>query len=142
MLLNRLSPVRLLAMGSPLDVFSELVNDRPIFAPSGYPALNCWADEGSFYVEAELPGIDMDDLEIVVAKGNVLAIKGRRKESQCENGKWLRRERGYGEFERRVELPGPVAEDGIVASLKNGVLTITLPKAPQIRPRKIEVKAA
>ena len=142
MLLNRLSPLRLLEMNSPLDLFDGLAGDRPIFAPSGYPALNCWSDEGNFYVEAELPGIDMNELEIFVDRGNLLAIKGRRKEGQCENGKWLRRERGYGEFERRMELPGPVAEDGIEASLQNGVLSITLPKAPTIRPRKIEVKSA
>jgi len=142
MLLNRFSPLRLLEMGYPLDVLGELAGTRPTFAPTGYPALNCWTDDSNFYVEAELPGIGMNDLEIFVDQGNLLTIKGRRNECQCESGKWLRRERGYGEFERRMELPGPVAEDGIEASLKNGVLSIKLPKAAQIRPRKIEVKAA
>src|SRR5690242_21218150 len=60
-------------------------------------------------------------------------FKGRRKESLCDSGKWLRRERGHGEFERRMELPGPVAEDGIAASLQNGVLSITLPDRKSTR---------
>jgi HSP20 family protein len=142
MLLNRLSPLSLLEMRSPLELLDGFASARPMFAPTGYPALNCQADDANFYVVAELPGIEMNDLEIFVDQGNVLAIKGRRNECQCEGGKWMRRERGYGEFERRIELPGPVAEDGIEASLKHGVLSITLPKAAQIRPRKIEVKSA
>jgi HSP20 family protein len=142
MLLNHFSPLRLLEMGSPLDVLGELTGARPMFAPTGYPALNCWSDDTNFYVEAELPGIDMNDLEILVDRGSLLSIKGRRNDCQCESGKWLRRERGYGEFQRRMELPGPVAEEDIEATLKNGVLLIKLPKAPQIRPRKVEVKAA
>jgi HSP20 family protein len=142
MLLNRLAPLRLLETRSPFQLLDDFANNRPMFAASGYPMLNCWADDANFYVEAELPGIDLNDLEIFVDQGNVLTIKGRRAEGHCEAAKWLRRERGYGEFARRMELPGPVADGGVEASLKNGVLSITLPKAAQIRPRKIEVKSA
>ena len=143
MLLNRMSPLRLLEeMRTPFELFEETVAGRPMFAPAGFPAVNAWADDDKFYVEAEIPGLALNDLELFVVDGNVLHIKGQRPECKCAGGTWLRRERGYGSFERQVPLPGPVDAEQIEAVLQNGVLTITLPKAPEIKPRRIEVKAS
>src|SRR5205809_289132 len=110
--------------------------------PTGYPLLNAWEDEHNFYVEAEVPGLALEDLDISMTDRSTITIRGTRKEPTLEGGQWHRRERAFGEFERSLELPGAVDADNVEASFKNGVLTIKLPKAPELRPRKIEVKAS
>lgn len=116
-------------------------NGRQSLAPTQYPAVNLWEDGDNYYAEAELPGIGMDDLEIYVNGGTQLIIKGERKEPACEQGAWHRRERGYGKFAKTLELPSPVNEESVAASLKQGVLMVTLPKREEAKPRRIEVKA-
>lgn len=110
--------------------------------PTGYPLLNAWEDEQNFFVEAELPGLALEDLDISMTDRNTITIKGTRKEPTVEGGQWHRRERAFGEFERSLELPGAVDADHVEAKFTNGVLTIKLPKAPELRPRKIEVMAS
>jgi HSP20 family protein len=105
-----------------------------------HPLLNVWEDAECFWAEAELPGLALDDLEICMTDRNTITIKGTRKEPAIDGGRWHRRERAYGCFERSLTLPGAVDEGQVEASFKHGVLTIKLPKAPELRPRKIEVK--
>lgn len=107
---------------------------------AGYPALNAWEDDAGYYVEAELPGIELADLEIVVVGGQ-LTIKGERKAPTVEKGAWHRRERAFGSFTRVLDLPAAVDSDRVEAKLTNGVLLVSLPKSEKARPRKIEVKA-
>lgn len=109
--------------------------------PSVYPALNVWEDDEKLYVEAELPGMELGDLEIYVNAGNLLTIQGQRKEPPVEQGTWHRRERGYGKFSRVFELPTDVQPDKVEAHFRHGVLMITLPKREEVKPRRIEVKA-
>ncbi len=106
-----------------------------------FPALNIWQDEGSVYAEAELPDMDLNDLEIFVTGGNQLTIKGERKQPKLEHGTWHRQERGFGSFARVVNLPVDVNAEKVEARLTNGVLSITMPKSEAARPRKITVKA-
>lgn len=108
---------------------------------AGFPALDLWQDGENLYVEAELPGMDLNDLEIYVTGGNQLTIKGERKAPTVEGGTWHRQERGYGSFSRLLELPQDVDEENVEAELRNGVLTITLPKREEAKPRKIAVKS-
>jgi len=112
----------------------------PGFTPA-YPALNVWEDEGNVYVEAELPGMAEDDLEVYVTGGNQLTLKGERKQPRHERGHWHRQERGFGSFTRLVTLPGPVDADRVSAAFSHGVMTITLPKAESAKPRRITVKS-
>lgn len=106
-----------------------------------FPALNVWERDGELELEAELPGIRSDDLDISVV-GKQLLIKGRRPDFQPDEGvSFHRRERGVGEFVRVLELPVEVDPDAVQAKLADGVLLITLPKAAAAKPRKIEVKA-
>ena len=125
------------------DLFENLgVNGRGWTAlAASYPALNVWEDEGHLYLEAELPGMDLEDLEIFVTGGDQLTLKGERKQPAVENGTWYRQERGFGTFLRTVTLPSPVNADKVEARFLNGVLTITLPKAEAAKPRKITVKS-
>lgn len=105
-----------------------------------YPAVNVWEDSDHVYAEAELPGMELNDLEIYVTGGNQLSLKGQRQEPTFGKGVWHRRERGFGTFHRVITLPVDVDADKVEARFAHGVLTITLPKTETARPRKITVK--
>ena len=106
-----------------------------------YPALNLWEDGENLYAEAELPGLRLDDLEILI-QGNELTLKGQRAPMNGANVVYHRRERGTGEFVRFMTLPVEVNADKVEAQFKDGVLSIVMPKAEQARARKISVKTA
>lgn len=116
------------------------VNLPRTFGHQVFPALNLWEDQEKVWVEAELPGFELGDLEIYVNGGKQLTIKGERKRLSQEGGVWHRQERSCGAFERSVELPHDVDSDKVTAELKQGVLTISLPKREEAKPRRIEVK--
>lgn len=123
-------------------LFGRYGNGAREFSVGGYPPLNLWEDESNLYVEAELPGFNLDDLEMYVTDGNQLRMKGERKRPEVEKGTWHRQERGFGAFSRLMELPRPVDSDHVSAEFKHGVLTITLPKKEEAKPRRIEVKVS
>lgn len=106
-----------------------------------FPPLNVWEDGERLMVEAETPGLDMNDIEVQVV-GNELTIKGERKPFEGQNPTYHRQERGTGSFTRTVTLPIDVNADKVEAVLKDGVLTIALPKAEEAKARKITVKTA
>lgn len=105
-----------------------------------FPAVNVWEDAESVYVEAELPGLKLEDIELVVV-GDELTIKGKRKEVCEEEVCYHRRERGSGSFSRVFRLPVAVNAEKVEATLRDGVLNVIMPKAEEAKPRKIEVKA-
>jgi HSP20 family protein len=111
------------------------------FSSQVFPPINLYDDGESFVVRAEIPGIDKNDLEIH-ATADALSIKGQRKrENTTENVSFHRRERDYGYFDRSVSLPLPINSEKIVASYKLGVLEVVLPKAEEMKPRKVAVEA-
>ena len=123
-------------------LFEGLFERAPAAGPVGtnaFPTLNVWEDDGKLYVEAELPGLKLDDLELYV-DGNELTVKGQRQETREEDASYHRRERGVGPFSRVIQLPVEVDAENVDAALRNGILTITLPKAQAVMPRRIEVK--
>lgn len=104
-----------------------------------YPSLNIWEENDALKIEAELPGLKAEDLDLTVL-GSELTIQGRI--AQVPEGQTVHRcERPSGDFRRVVRLPVDVEGDKIVASLNNGVLLITLPKAAGAKPQKIKVNA-
>jgi HSP20 family protein len=109
-------------------------------APS-FPPVNVWEDDEAYHLEAELPGLKREDLDVQVRQRNQLTIQGERKPDPALQGAWHRRERGTGRFQRTFSLPVPVDADKVEARLENGVLHLTLPKAAEARPRRITVKA-
>ena len=121
------------------DQMDQLWNGARAAAPAAYPALNLWDDGENFYAEAELPGFKIEDIDLAVA-GSELQIRGRRESGSKEGWAVHRRERSSCEFARAVVFPGEIDQDRVEAALKDGVLRITLPKAPTAKPRKIEVK--
>jgi HSP20 family protein len=97
-----------------------------------------------FTVTASVPGVPASDIDITVL-GDTLRIRGQRKEETeetGEGGRWLLRERRFGAFERTVSLPAVVNPEGAAAEFKDGVLTVTLPKADMAKPRSIPVTGA
>jgi HSP20 family protein len=105
-----------------------------------FPALNVWEDASHLYAEAEVPGLDMKDLEMYV-EGDELTVKGRRPTFNEKDWTYHRRERGTGEFCRTVRLPVQVEADKVEATLSDGVLKIVLPKAEAAKARRIKVTA-
>ncbi len=120
------------------QLFRDYAEDGPAYE-FPYPAVNVWEDDANLYAEAELPGFKIDDVEIHV-RGSELSISGERKAQESRGATWHRRERGFGKFHRTLELPVEIEADKVQATLKNGILAVTLPKAAEARPRKIEVK--
>lgn len=104
----------------------------------GFPALNVWETSDTVHVEAELPGLRAEDLDINVV-GRDLTLKGARQSAAGEGMTYHRRERAVGDFMRHLKLPAEVNADAVEASLREGVLLINLPKAEAARPRKISV---
>jgi HSP20 family protein len=109
---------------------------------AGFPPLNLWEEADSLVVEAELPGLDMKDLEIYVTGTDQLTIKGERKSDAPPKGVQHRQERPSGSFVRVLTLPVPVDANKVEARLENGVLQLRLPKHETAKPRKIAVKSA
>src|SRR5687768_6828123 len=118
-------------------------DDAPVARPYGpaYPALNTWEDADNAWVEAELPGLGLDDIEVLVNGGEV-TINGQRKLGEPEGAAWHRRERSHGRFSRTLTLPWDVDADKVHAALHDGVLTVQLPKAETAKPRKVKVTSA
>ena len=128
-------------------LFENFFEDLPAARPyaRGWPALNTWEDGDNAYVEAELPGLSMDDVEVYVT-GDQLTISGERKiadpQTGAGTGSWHRRERSQGRFSRTVSLPWEINADRVEARLQDGVLTVRLPKCESCKPKKVKVLTA
>ena len=106
-----------------------------------FPPANVWTSDDKLVFTFELPGVKADDLEIS-AKADTLTVKGSRKPDVLPEGaQYVRQERGSGSFTRSFALPFKIDQDAVEASYINGVLTITLPKAREVQPRKIAIAA-
>jgi HSP20 family protein len=106
-----------------------------------FPALNVSEDDDNIYVRAELPGVSPKEIEITAQENNLI-IKGERKiAAEGERVSYHRREREAGSFQRITSLPVRIEGSKVTAVCKNGVLTVTLPKAPEVKPRQIKVKS-
>ena len=109
---------------------------------AGYPAMNIWSDADGVVVTAELPGVNLDELDIAV-QGNTLTLKGNRSRPEMgENVVVHRQERSYGQFRRVLQLPFEVEAGQVEAAYEHGVLRIQLPRAESAKPKKIVVKQA
>jgi HSP20 family protein len=112
--------------------------NQPALA-SSYPPLNIWGDSDKVYAEAELPGMQLDHLEIYVTEENQLTIQGERRKLELDKGVWYGQERGFGQFSRTIRLPVKVDADKVEARFEHGVLFVTLPKSEAAKPRRISV---
>ncbi|MFA4966421.1 MAG: Hsp20/alpha crystallin family protein [Thermoleophilia bacterium] len=108
---------------------------------SWLPAVDVFDRQDAVVLKAELAGMDPDDIQIEV-EDNVLTIKGERKfEEKVDNERYYRVERRFGSFQRSLALPQGVRADEIGAAYDDGILTVTVPKAEEEKPKRIEVRA-
>jgi HSP20 family protein len=122
------------------DEFFGMVPARTERGTMWSPAVDVREDEDNFYVEAELPGMTKDDIELEVEQ-NRLSIRGERKFEKKEEGEnYHFMERSYGSFYRSFTLPKNVDADAINAGYKDGMLTVTLPKKEEVKPKKVSIK--
>jgi len=103
------------------------------------PPVDIQETEDAFRLFAELPGLTKEDIQITL-ENNVLRLSGERKlEKDVKKDNYQRIERVYGSFARSFSLPHQVNSEGVTASFENGVLTVSVPKAEQSKPRKISI---
>jgi HSP20 family protein len=107
-----------------------------------FPPVNVWTSDESVIVSAELPGMELENLDISV-HGETLTIRGGRARQELKEGdKFQRRERLVGSFSRALQLPFRVDAEKVDAHFNRGVLTVKLPRAEADKPRKITVRPA
>jgi HSP20 family protein len=105
-----------------------------------FPLMNVTEGQDNYYVRAELPGFEADDLDISVT-GDTLSISGERKlPVEDEKARYHRREREAGRFSRIISLPAQMDTGKVEANCTDGVLTVVLPKAEAAKPKQITVK--
>ena len=122
------------------DLFTKVADSGLSSLHAGvFPAINLAEDKENYYIRAELPGIAAEDLDIQ-ATGTNLSISGERKISAEKDGvRYHRREREAGKFSRAISLPGDIDPEGVRASLADGILKVSVPKAEKAKPRQIEI---
>jgi len=105
------------------------------------PAIEVFEKEDKFVVKAELPGMKEEDIDVSVV-GDTLTVKGARKaESEVKEEDYYCCERSYGSFSRSIALPSSVNAIKIEANYEGGILEVSLPKAPEVKPKKIAISA-
>jgi HSP20 family protein len=113
--------------------------DSPIGQAWGGLPVAMWQDDDHVDIEADLPGVAENDVDVTVQNG-MLFIRGERKPE--EGRQYLYNSRSYGRFERVITLPEAVNTDDVQARLNCGVLYIVLPKSPEAKPKKITLKTS
>ncbi|NZA25934.1 Hsp20/alpha crystallin family protein [Luteimonas sp. SJ-92] len=102
------------------------------------PRVDIMEEGNRFVIHADLPGVDPQEVEVLMDKG-ILSIRGERRSAASEEARYSRIERRSGSFHRRFALPDSADPEGITASGSNGVLEISIPKRPETTPRRIQV---
>jgi HSP20 family protein len=127
-----------------LRAFQDTMS-RLLAEPSGrpwVPAVDIKETENELIFKADIPDVDMKDVDLKMENGT-LTIRGERKfEAGKEEGGWHRVERSYGSFERMFTLPDTVNPEGVKADYKNGTLTVTLAKKEVAKPRQIKIEVS
>lgn len=124
------------------DRLSRLVNNIQDGRKNEFPPINIWASEEKIVVVAEVPGINAEDIDLQVLN-QTMTLKTKRDFANPEEGQsFHRRERGYGQFTRSIELPYAIDSEKVEASLSNGMLRIELTRAAADLPKKITVHAS
>ena len=143
--LTRWEPMReMMTLREAMDRLFDDAFTRPLNVRDGgwsSPAIDMYQTDDDVVVKAALPGFKADNVQINVT-GDMLTIRGETKNEEEQKDKaWHIREQRWGSFERTVALPTDVIADKANADFSDGILTITLPKAEEVKPKTITVKA-
>ena len=139
--LTRWEPVReMMTLCEAMDRLFDDAFTRPLSVRDGWTMASPETDN-EVIVKASIPGLKAEDVQINVS-GDVLTLKGEvKQEEERQDKAWHIREHRFGSFERSIALPTDVKSDKAEAMFENGILTITLPKADEVKPRTINIKA-
>lgn len=119
--------------------FGDVTDGSSVVTSQWTPRVDIREEANRFVIQADLPGVDPAEVEILMDKG-ILSIKGERKSEFAESDEhYSRIERRHGGFHRRFALPDSADAEGITAEGRNGVLEISIPKRPETTPRRIQV---
>ncbi len=121
--------------------FEEFDREGVFEATGDYPRTNLYDVGNAFVLEADVPGLELSNLELTLTQ-DIISVKGERKADAPEGYSAYRQERAPFRFSRSYALPAKVDPEKTTATLKDGVLTITLEKAPEVKPRQITVRAS
>ncbi len=145
--LTRWEPVReMMTLREAMDRLFDDAFTRPLNLRDGgwsAPAIDMYQTDDDVVVKAALPGFKSDEVQINVT-GDMLTLKGEMKheeDTQDKDKAWHIREQRWSSFERSITLPTDVKADKASADFEDGILTITLPKAEEVKPKTITVKA-
>ena len=116
----------------------DAINEKSVEEPKVIFPIDIRVADDEYLVEAFLPGVSAEDLDIQI-ESNVVTLKGEISIERKEDDRYLLQERPSGMFQRSIELPDDVEADKVEAELKNGVLTLRLPKSELAKPRKIKI---
>ncbi len=105
-----------------------------------FPPMNITQDDDNFYLRAEVPGVKPDELSISAVRNRVSLAGKREIQREHERASYHRKERAEGSFNRTVTLPTEVDSERVDAGYADGILTLTLPKAEEAKPRQITVR--
>lgn len=106
------------------------------------PLTDISEDSDNFYLKADLPGIKKEDVKISYTDGAISISGERSQEKETKEKKFHRIERSYGKYYRSFNVPTEIKEDKIKAEFKDGQLTITVPKADEVKPKEIDIKVS
>lgn len=121
-------------------LFGELNRDFDVFDRVWSPTVDLKETDDAYTLEADLPGLKKEDIDLTVVD-NIVTVKGSRKhEAETKEKGYHRIERRYGGFERSFEIPGGFDGEKIQAHYEDGVLRVTLPKREEAKPKQIEVR--
>ncbi|MBV6450708.1 MAG: hypothetical protein MHPDNHAH_01434 [Anaerolineales bacterium] len=142
--LIRWEPAReVMTLREAMDHLFDDAFTRPLTLRDGWsvPAVDMYQTDEEVVVKASIPGFKAEDVQINVT-GEILTLRGEVKQEEEKQDKaWHLREQRWGSFERALALPTDVIADKAKAEFENGILTITLPKAEEVKPKTITVKA-
>lgn len=131
-----------IAIREPWSLLNGFLGVAPSTNVSFIPAVDVQEEQDRYVVKADLPGVTPADVEVTADRG-VLTMRGERKEEKREQATGYERlERVTGSFVRRFTLPDNVQADAIKARFTNGVLEISIPKQPEVTPRRVAIEAA
>jgi len=119
------------------NVFSDGASEAATTAK--YP-VNIWEDDEAVHIEAELPGFTKDEVNVTIEQGTLHIAAQHDHEQQQRNGSPVLTERTWSRYYRSFSLPTAVQEDNVSATCEHGILSLTLPKRPEVKPRRIQVK--
>ena len=144
--LTRWEPAReMMTLREAMDRLFDDAFTRPLSLRDSWsmaiPAIDMYQTDNEVVVKASIPGVKAEEVQINVT-GDVLTLKGEvRQEEEQKDRAWHIREHRFGSFERSIVLPTDVKSDKAEAVFENGILTVTLPKADEVKPRTINIKA-